>query len=308
MQSLRSRFFNALIRNRHLFRGRLHREVFTMESSIPAFREQCRQSAAALSSIPSGVEVESEVVKGVPAQWLIPEGAPGNKVILYIHGGGYVSGSSADHRGFVSKFAKRLGFAALTYDYRLAPEHPYPAAVEDSLAVYRGLLERFRSPDILVAGESAGGGLALALLFALKKLGLPYPCAAVAISPWTDLTCSSEGWHTRNTRSVAPMNSWTVFANHYATDHDRREPTMSPHFGDPRGLPPLLINAGADDELFDDGEAFARKAREVGVEVIFRGGVGMIHCYPLLAPMFPEASEAMDEIARFVSTHLGRRF
>ncbi len=303
--SLKSRVINTLIRHRHLLRGRLHREVFTMESSIAEFRAQCEQSAARLSRLPPDVRITPAAVGAIPAEWLRPSGVPEDKAILYVHGGGYVSGSCADHRGFVASFAKRLGYAALTYDYRLAPEHPYPAAVEDSLAVYRSLLERFRSEDILIAGESAGGGLTLALLFALKKEGLPMPCAAVAISPWTDLTCSSPSYHARNARSVAPKDSWTVFANHYAAGQDRCDPLMSPLFGDPSCFPPLYINAGCDDELFDDGEAFARQAREAGVEVVFRAGEGMIHCYPLLAPMFREASEAMDEIARFARTHLG---
>ena len=172
--------------------------------------------------------------------------------------------------------------------------------------MYRSLLDRFQPADILIAGESAGGGLALALLFALRKSGLPMPCAAVVISPWTDLTCASPAYRTRNARSVAPKDSWTVFANHYAAGKDRRDPLMSPLFGNPAGFPPLLVNAGSDDELFDDGREFARLAQEAGVEVVFRAGEGMIHCYPLLAPMFREATEAMEEIARFVSRHLGR--
>lgn len=304
MQSLKSRAINALIRHRHLFRGRLRREVFTMQSSIQAFRDQCEQTAARMSRIPPGVRVEPAAMAGIAAEWLHPAAAPGDKAVLYAHGGGYVSGSCAGHRGFVAAFASALGFSALTYDYRLAPEHPYPAAVEDSVAVYEALLARYRPQDILVAGESAGGGLVLTLLFALRRAGLPLPCAAVAVSPWTDLTCSSPGYRTRNARSVAPRDSWTVFAAHYAAGADRRDPLMSPLFGDPAGLPPLLINAGADDELFDDGREFARRAREAGVDVTFREGVGMIHCYPLLAPLFPEATQAMAEIARFARAHL----
>lgn len=306
-QSLKSRVINALIRHRHLLRGRLRREVFTMASSIADFRRQCAQSAARLSRLPPGVQIEPATVGGVAAEWLRPSGAPQDKLILYVHGGGYVSGSCADHRGFVASFARRLGYAALTCDYRLAPEHPYPAAVEDSLAVYRALLERYRPEDILIAGESAGGGLTLALLFALRQVQLPMPCAAVAISPWTDLTCSTPGYRTRNARSVAPRDSWIVFSHHYAAGQDRRDPLMSPLFGDPAGLPPLLINAGCDDELFDDGEAFALKARAAGVTVTFRAGEGMIHCYPMLAPMFREASAAMDEIAAFADQYLGRK-
>ncbi len=305
MQSLRSRLVNALIRNRHLLQGRLRRESFSMASSIQDFRDQCTKSAAKMSRIPEGVRIEETALAGIQAEWLIPQGAAPGKVILYIHGGGYVSGCCADHRGFVSTFSKSLGFATLTYEYRLAPEHPYPAAVEDSVAVYRGLIESFRPQDILVAGESAGGGLCLALLLALKRDGLPLPCAAIAITPWTDLTSSSAGYRTRNARSAAPMDSWTVFSHHYAGSSDRRDPLMSPLFGDLAGLPPLLINAGTDDELFDEGEAFARRAKEAGVEVEFRAGEGMLHCYPLLAPMFPEAVEAMDEIAAFARKWLG---
>jgi len=306
MQSLKSRLVNAMIRNRHYFQGRLRREVFTMDSPIQAFRDECEKTAAKMSRIPSGVLVEPTTMGGIAAEWLRPADAPGDKAILYVHGGGYVSGSCADHRGFVSTFANRLGYATLTYDYRLAPEHPYPAAVEDSVAVYKGMLETFHPGDILVAGESAGGGLALALLLAIKKYALPMPCAAVAISPWTDLTCSSAGYSTRNARSVAPKNSWTVFANHYAAGSDRQDPLISPLFGDQSGFPPLLINSASDDELYDDGEEFARCAKEAGVNVVFRAGVGMIHCYPLLAPMFHEAVVAMDEISCFVSKHLGK--
>lgn len=304
MPSLKSRLVNALIRNRHFFQGKLHREAFTMERSIQAFRDQCERSAAKMSRVPAGVDTSSAILAGIPAEWIVPEDAPAGKMILYVHGGGYVSGSCADHRGFVSTFAKTTGVATLTFEYRLAPEHPFPAAVEDSLSVYRELLGTFGARGILVAGESAGGGLCLALLLAIRKSGLPQPCAAVAISPWTDLTCSSSGYRTRNARSVAPMDSWTVFANHYAAGADRSDPLMSPLFGDLSGLPPLLLNAGTDDELYEDGEEFARRAREAGVDAAFRAGEGMIHCYPLLAPMFPEATEAMREITEFVRKRL----
>jgi acetyl esterase/lipase len=305
MPSFKSRLVNALIRHRHLLRGRLRREVFTPESSIPAFRAQCEQSAARMSRLPAGVRVEPTRLGGIAAEWLIPAGAPPDRAILYVHGGGYVSGSCADHRGFVATFAGRLGVAAVTYEYRLAPEHPYPAAVQDSLSAYKTLLEKYAPEHLLIAGESAGGGLCLALLLAIQQAGLPLPCAAVAITPWVDLTCSSAGYRTRNRRSAAPMHSWTVFSAHYARDADRRDPLLSPVFGDLRGLPPLLLNAGMDDELYDEAEIFAERAKAAGVDVTFRSGEGMIHCYPLLAPLFPEAVAAMDEIAAFVRRHLG---
>ncbi len=308
MTSTKSRLVNFLLRNRHLLQGRFRKEVYTMATSIPAFRGQCEQGAARFGKVPGGIVVKPVEFRGIKAEWLIPAGSDPAKVILYVHGGGYVSGSCSDHRGIVARFALRCGVTCLLYEYRLAPEHPYPAALDDSVAVCSALLAQgFQPENILVAGESAGGGLALALLLALKERKIILPVAAVALSPWTDLTCSGDSYRTKNRYSLAPMNSWTVFSKHYAGDHDPADPLISPLFGDPAGLPPLYINAGTDDELFDDGERFSRKAKEAGVDVTWRPGEGQVHCYPLLAPLFPEATEAMDEIVEFVKRRLERR-
>jgi epsilon-lactone hydrolase len=156
----------------------------------------------------------------------------------------------------------------------------------------------------LIAGESAGGGLCLAILLALKEQNIALPIAAVAISPWTDLTCSSESYRTKNKVSLAPLNSWIVFSSYYIGNNQANNPLISPLFGDLKGLPPILINSGVDDELFEDGEKFYLKARSVGVDITFTAGIGMVHCYPLLAPMFSEAIEAMAEIVNFVRQHL----
>ncbi|MFW5656761.1 MAG: alpha/beta hydrolase [Bacteroidota bacterium] len=305
MTSFNARTVNFLMRNRHLFQGKLKKEVFDMNTSITAFREECEKGAARFGKVPSDVTPEETTIKGMHAEWLIPQGAPAEKVVMYVHGGGYVSGSCSDHRGVVSKFAKNTGFSNLLYEYRLAPEHPFPAAVEDSVSVYQHLLDKGYDPaNILIAGESAGGGLTLATLLALKEHNLPTPVAAVAIAPWTDLTCSGDSYTTKNKRSVAPLNSWSVFARHYAGNHPKDTPLMSPLFGDLAGLPPLFINSGMDDELFDDGRRFAEKAKAAGVDVTFRAGKDMVHCYPLLTGMFPEATRAMDEIVAFVKAYL----
>jgi acetyl esterase/lipase len=126
----------------------------------------------------------------------------------------------------------------------------------------------------------------------------------VAISPWTDLTCSGESYKTKNRLSPAPKDSWFVFGNHYRGNHPADHPYISPLFGDPQGFPPILINSGVDDELFDDGEMFSKKAKMAGVDVTFSAGEGMVHCYPLLAPMFPEATQAMEEIVEFIRRNL----
>lgn len=305
MASFKSRIFNFLLQNRHLLQGKLKKEAFDFNSSIAGFREQCEKGAARYAKIPKEITIKEQVIEGIKSEWLIPDGANPEKLIFYVHGGGYVSGSCSDHRGFVSKFAKNTGVTNLVYEYRLAPENPFPAALNDSVQVYQWLLASgFKPENILIAGESAGGGLCLAILLALKEQNIALPVAAVAISPWTDLTCSSDSYHTKNKVSLAPLNSWTVFSKYYAGENQATNPLISPLFGDLKGLPPILINSGVYDELFEDGEKFSKKAKAAGVEITFTAGTGMVHCYPLLAPMFPEATEAMDEIVGFVKKYL----
>lgn len=306
MTSIKSRLFNLMIRNSYLFRGRLKKETFDMNTSIELFRENCEKGAARYAKMPPGVEAKPTTIEGIIAEWLVPAGTNPEKLIFYVHGGGYVSGSCSDHRSFVSKFAAFTGVTNLIFEYRLAPEHKFPAAVEDSVKVYRSVLESgFKPENIIIAGESAGGGLTLATLLYMKDKNIPLPKAGVAISPWTDLTCQGESYKTKNKVSPAPLNSWHVFAKHYAGDKPLTHPYISPLFGGLEGLPPLFINAGMDDELFDDGRLFAEKARIAGVDVTLRAGEKMVHCYPLMAPMFPEATEAMNEIVAFVKTQLG---
>jgi epsilon-lactone hydrolase len=144
----------------------------------------------------------------------------------------------------------------------------------------------------------------LATLLALKERKIALPIAAVSISPWTDLSCSSDSYKTKNKVSPAPLDSWFVFSKHYAGNHPVDTPLISPLFGDLSGLPHLLINSGVDDELYEDGEKFFIKAKNAGVDVIFKPGHGMVHCYPLLAPMFQEATQAMNEIVEFIKYHL----
>jgi epsilon-lactone hydrolase len=294
-----------MMRNSYLLRGKLKKETFTMDTSIEKFREDCEKGAARYAKIPKDIQIKKQTIEGIKSEWLIPSGANSEKLILYVHGGGYVSGSCSDHRGFVSKFAQFTGVTNLIFEYRLAPENTFPAALDDSVKIYRKLLSLGYKPEnILMAGESAGGGLCLATLLALKEKNIPLPVAAVAISPWTDLTCSGESYKTKNRYSPAPLNSWNVFSNHYCGNIPANHPLISPLFGDLKGLPPLFINSGVNDELFDDGRNFSLKAKKAGVDVTFRAGENMIHCYPLLAPMFSEATEAMNEIVEFVKIHL----
>jgi len=301
MSSFKSKMINFLIRNNHLFRGKLKKEVFDFNTSIQGFRDRCEKGAARFGKTPDGITIKPEIIEGIKSEWHIPENTDTDKLILYVHGGGYVSGSCSDHRGVVSKFAKASGYRMLIYEYRLAPEHPFPAAMDDSVKIYQWLLKSgYMADNIMIAGESAGGGLCLAILLALKDRNIALPRAAVAISPWTDLSCSSDSYKTKNKVSPAPLNSWNVFSKYYAGENIKENPLISPLFGDLKDLPPIFINSAMDDELFEDGEKFYMKAKQAGVDIRFRAGKAMLHCYPLLAPMFKEAIVAMDEICGFI--------
>jgi acetyl esterase/lipase len=307
MPSLQSHLFRFVLNHRHLFRFQLKRRaVIDFNTSITRFREECENGARLLGKVPAGIKVSSVTINDIPAEWILPSQATKDKVILYTHGGGYVSGSCNDHRSIVARVVKGSNVGALLFEYRLAPEHPYPAALDDSVTVYRWLLEQGISPSqIIIAGESAGGGLCLAMLLALRDQEIPLPAAAVAISPWTDLKCTGESYQTKNKVSLAPAESWTVFSKYYVGDNDPCLPWISPLYGNLHGLPPILIHAGEDDELIDDSIRFAEKANAAGTNVILKVGERMVHCFPLLPPFIPEARQAMDEICAFIKTHIG---
>lgn len=301
MQSLRSRLLNFALRNRHWLHLRLRPDRIDWDTSITDFRQEAEKMNRVLAKLPKGVTSEAVADGEVAAEFITPPGASTDKVILYTHGGGYVSGSVQDHRSIVGKVAKNCGVRVFLFDYRLAPEHPYPAALDDSVAAYRWLLAHGFTPDhIMIMGESAGGGLCLATLLALRDQELPLPAAAIAISPWTDLKCTGESYRTKAKVCLSPTGSWTVFSKYYVGDNDPMLPGISPLYGDLHGLPPLLIQAGDDEVLRDDAIQFAEKAQAAGVDVTLRVEKRMVHCYPLLAPLFPEATEAMDEICAFV--------
>ena len=306
MASLQSQFFYVAIKYRHLFQLKLKPEVWDSNTSIAAFREMAENTNAKLADqIPAGVEVVPFMIGNMKAEWLIPDGAGREKVIMYCIGGGYVSGSCNDHRQMVAKVAKTTGVTILMFEHRNAPEDPYPAALDDSLTTYRWLLGQAVSPNnILVMGESAGGGLCLASLLAIRDQGLPLPKAAVALSPWTDLKLTGDSYRTKKNVCISPEGMNVVCSKYYYGDHDPEDPYISPLYGDLHGLPPLFISVGTYETMLDDSTRFADKAQKAGVEVTLRVDEKMVHCYPLLAPMFPEATRAMDEISKFIRGQL----
>lgn len=306
MLSLRATLILTLLKYRHWLRFQFRRPVVTKETSIADLRARADRGAARFGGKLDGLRHEPVQAATVAAEWLTPANRSGDGVLLYCHGGGYVLGSMNSHRGVVAKFAKACGTAALHFDYRLAPEHPYPAARDDALAVYRWLLQQGHNPSrIALIGDSAGGGLVLALLLALKQAQLPMPAAAVTMSAWTDLSCSAPSYALPD--PLAPAGSWQVYSDYYAGDHDKRDPGLSPLFGDLSGLPPLLMCVGAAESMRDDTLLFADKARAAGVNVEVLLGAGMVHCYPVMAPMFPEATDAFNHIVQFIQVKIMAR-
>ncbi len=205
-----------------------------------------------------------------------------------------------------SQQARETRRMVISVDYRLAPEHPFPAAMDDTLVAYRWLLAQGVSPErIVIVGESAGGGLALATLLALRDQGLPLPAGAVALSPWTDLELTGESCRTKVKVCISPLGMNRVCSQYYVGDNDPRLPWISPLHGDLHGLPPILINVGEDETMLDDSTRFAEKAKAAGVDMTLMVGPGMVHCYPLFAPLFPEATQAMAEICAWIKAQVG---
>jgi len=276
------------------------------KTSIPRLREEVERSAASFAKMPSGFLLEPVSINGLNAEWMYPPGTARDKVILYFHGGGLVVGSVRAHRGIVAKFVKGSGTNALVFDYALAPEHPFPEGLNDSIAAYKYLLaEGIKPSKIVFAGDSGGGNLCLASMLALKDNGIPLPAAAVVLSPWTDLKNSGESFiNNAVLDTLCWKDAQEVFAQYYAKDNDPGLPLISPLYGDLKGLPPLLMYAGSDECLRDDSTRFAAKAKEAGVDVMLRIGEGLFHCYPACSPLFPEARQAMNEICTFIRKHL----
>jgi len=303
--SLKSRALIFAVKHRHLFQGRLRPEVITGETDTDELRERFERGARRMGAVPDGIEVAPVRIGDMDAEWIRPSGASREKAILYTHGGGYVTGSCADHRMHVAKLVQASGVAALVFDYRLAPEHPAPAAMEDTLAAYRWLLAAGVAPArIVVAGESAGGGLCLASLLAIRDVGLPLPAAAVASSPWLDLTCTAGSYRRNAGKDISLLGSWEVWSRYYVGTGDARHPWISPIHGDLRGLPPLLLQVGTNEIMLDDTARFAELARAAHVEVTLRVWEGMVHCFAFFAPMFSEATAGMDELGAFIRAQL----
>ena len=285
---------------------RTQRFFSPLRDELDVARERADLEAFATTFKPLGkVDVTRVDAGGVPGAWIIPPGLETKRTILYLHGGSYNAGSIASHLPLTGSIALAAKARVLAIDYRLAPEHPFPAAVEDALAAYRWLLkESAQANQIVVAGDLAGGGLTLSLLLSLRDKGLPLPAAAVCLSPLTDMTFSGESW-TTNARTDFMLKRIPAVksAEIYYREANPRAPLVSPLFAELAGLPPLLIQVGSEEVLLSDSTLFAEKARLAGVDVTLENWKGMQHVWQYAASLLPEGRQAVARIGEFIIQH-----
>jgi epsilon-lactone hydrolase len=264
-------------------------------------RAQAQKFAAAFVK-PSDIEFEVAKLDGIAVEWIIPARAHPSRVFFHLHGGGYVLGNPAGSRNFTSLFARLAQCRVVSVDYRLAPEEPFPAALEDAVRTYGALLAQgHEARSIAVGGESAGGGLAVATLVEARRRGLAMPAALTAISPWTDMRCQSPSFDRK--ASVDPLltrRSLKEMADAYLGGADPRDGRASPALADLSGLPPLLIHTGSDEVLLDDSMALLDAASAAHIEAQLVVWAGMIHVWHMFHAMLPQGAEAMAQLAAFV--------
>jgi acetyl esterase/lipase len=296
--SLRSRFWRAVLRI--FFKGQT--------LSIAETRLNGEKNAKRLGDGPKGAQVEQLNMDGIHAESICFAETDPQKVILYLHGGGYVTGSTLTYRMMCALLAKATGAKVLVPDYRLAPEHPFPAALDDSLKAYRWLLAQgYSSANIIIAGDSAGGGLSVATVLALMDKNESLPAAVVCLSPWADLTLKGQSHHTK-AKSEAVLRTEVLrdWASCYTDESNLDNPLVSPVYADFHGFPPLLIQVGSEEILLDDARMLADKAKADGVDVTLNIWDGMWHVWQMLGDVIPENKKAFDEIGKFVRGQFGR--
>ncbi len=274
------------------------------EKPVDALRAEA--DARADEPLPKGASHEQVDANGVAAEWVNGTGATRDRTFLFIHGGGYYRGSPASSRATAARISAATGARVLSTSYRLAPEHAFPAAIDDVFTAYRWMLSADVDPaKSMVGGISAGGGLTLALLLKLKDSGDPLPAGAVPMSAWTDMTQTAGTYRTK--ADADPMIGKPYLdrmSGYYLNGADPKTPLASPLFGDLAGLPPLLVQVGTAETLLDDSRIFAERATEAGVDVTYEPWEDMIHGWHGSAAVLPEAQGAIDSIGTFFKARI----
>jgi len=288
--------------------GRYMQKLDIPNVPVERARQHLETFAKLFLVVSKGVSAESAQLAGIDVDWLRPKGARPDKLLLYLHGGAYLLGSRRTHRQLASHMAREAGVTAILPEYRLAPEHPFPAGIDDAVAVYRALLEAGYSPqDIVISGDSAGGGLTMATLLALRHAGDPLPAAAVLLSPFLDVTGSGESVTTR-----ADIDPWfnpedlPVVARYYCPDEaEWRNPLVSPVFANVAGLPPMLIQVGDHEILLSDSTRLAENLEKSGVDVELEVWPDMWHVFQFFVGKMPESRQAIMKIGEYIKRRLG---
>lgn len=301
MPSLRSRLCRLLIRY-------LVAAKFNPDKTIDEIRRGA-ESLTKLTGFPSQTHVEKIQLNSISAEWVFANEARKDRAILYLHGGGYNFCSPNTHRELCAYISMASSAKVLLLDYHLAPEHPFPAALEDATQAYRWLLKNgFAGNNIALAGDSAGGGLAIATSIALRDDGNPTPSSIACISPWTDLTMSGDSIKTHSV--IDPMlnlQSMKLMASNYIGDNDPRNPLISPIFANLEAIPSTLIHVGSDEMLLDDAIRMAEKAKSAGVDVTLKIYDKMWHVWHLNARLMPEAKNAVTKFGSFIRQHFANK-
>jgi epsilon-lactone hydrolase len=288
----------AIARVRAVYRG------WNRDTSVAQMRSDWD---AAFGGSTAPVRCERVSAGGVDGEWISPADAPEDKAILYFHGGGFRVGSVASHRDLIAQIALASGCRVLAINYRLAPEHRFPAALDDALAAYGWMLDRgLKSGNVAFVGDSAGGNLVLAAMLVLRERRLPLPASAVLMSPWTDLAATGVSYVSR--AEADPIHQRPMILalakDYLGGQGDPCDPLVSPLYADLAGLPPLLIQVGDRETVLDDSVMLAEKARAAGVEVNLEVWDGMIHVFQMFGAELPEAHPAIASIAGFLDQHL----
>ena len=280
---------------------------FPLGSSLTEMRA-AYDAFSRLFPTPSDVTVRSERVGGVAAEWTSTPAASPERVILYLHGGGYAIGSALSHRHLVAQLGRTARAQTLALDYRLAPEHPFPAAVEDALSGYRFLLDNGFAPScIAVAGDSAGGGLTVATLLAARDAGLPQPACGVCISPWVDLEAEGASMTTKAAEDpLVQREALLPLAAGYLGGADARSPLAAPLHADFRGLAPLLLQVGSAEALLDDSVRLTAAAGAQEVEARLEVWPEMIHVWPFFHPVLADGRRALESAGAYIRDRMNR--
>ena len=284
-------------------------EMFRVRAAMP--RKTVADDRANFQEMMSEFPLDDDIVcervgaGGVPAEWITAPGAEEDRILLYLHGGGYVVGSTRTHGVMMSRMSRASGARVLGLDYRLSPENPFPAPVQDTLAAYRWLLSNGADPrKIVIGGDSAGGGLTVSTLVAMRYLGEPMPAAGFCISPWTELEPNADSYETN--AEVDPTVSRARvedLKDLYIGDKDPRAPMASPLFADLKGLPPLLVQVGSIEVILDDSTRLAERAEAVGTDVELEVWDDMPHVWHLFAPILSDGQKAIERVGDFIRKH-----